>query len=207
MRMNREQRGGFLVGVLVGVLAGMLVSLAIAIYVTKMPVPFVNKVPQRSPAADQAEAERNRSWDPNAPLAGAKGNGKAGGAAAGTTPAAVAPASAPTSARDPAAILAGKTPPAADNTPIAGAVSALPQADPFLYFVQAGAYAKSDDADQQRARLAMMGVTAKVIEREQSGRTVYRVRVGPYEKKDEAEAMRDRLKNEGVDSALVRVNK
>jgi cell division protein FtsN len=190
------------------VLAGMLVSLAIAIYVTKMPVPFVNKVPQRSPAADQAEAERNRNWDPNAPLAGTKGNGKTAGASApGTAPAAAPAASAPPSARDPAAILAGKTPPAADNTPIAGAVSALPQADPFLYFVQAGAYAKGDDADQQRARLAMMGVTAKVIEREQSGRTVYRVRVGPYEKKDEAEAMRDRLKNEGVDSALVRVNK
>jgi cell division protein FtsN len=203
MHMNRQQRGGFLVGVLVGVLAGMLVSLAIAIYVTKMPVPFVNKVLQRSPAAEQAEAERNRNWDPNAPLAG-KGNGKAAGASA---PGAAPAASAPPSARDPAAILAGKTPPAADNTPIPGAVSALPQADPFLYFVQAGAYAKNDDADQQRARLAMMGVTAKVIEREQSGRTVYRVRVGPYEKKDEAEAMRDRLKNEGVDSALVRVNK
>lgn len=201
--MNRRQRGGFLVGVLVGLLAGMLVSLAIAMYVTKMPVPFVNKVPQRSPAQDEAEAERNRKWDPNAPLAG-KGNGKAASAAAS---AAAPAASAPSSTRDPAAILAGKTPPSPDNTPIAGAVSALPQADPFLYFVQAGAYAKSDDADQQRARLAMMGVTAKVIEREQSGRTVYRVRVGPYEKKDEAEAMRDRLKNEGVDSALVRVNK
>ncbi|MFX7910586.1 hypothetical protein ABTK30_20075, partial [Acinetobacter baumannii] len=40
------------------------------LYITKSPFPFTNKVPQRTAEQDAAEAERNRNWDPNAPLAG-----------------------------------------------------------------------------------------------------------------------------------------
>jgi cell division protein FtsN len=79
--------------------------------------------------------------------------------------------------------------------------------DPFTYFVQAGAYGRSEDAEQQRARLAMLGFTAKVTEREQSGRTVYRVRVGPFEKKEEADAAKSKLDGNRIDAALVRVQK
>jgi cell division protein FtsN len=53
----------------------------------------------------------------------------------------------------------------------------------------------------------LMGLAAKITEREQAGRTVYRVRVGPYERKEEAEAARERLAASGVDSALVRVQR
>ena len=38
------------------------------------------------------------------------------------------------------------------------------------------------------ANLALMGLLAKVTEREQAGRTVYRVRLGPYDRKDDADA-------------------
>ena len=40
--VNR-QRGGTVVGVIVGILLGLVAALAVAIYVTKVPVPFVNK--------------------------------------------------------------------------------------------------------------------------------------------------------------------
>ena len=73
--------------------------------------------------------------------------------------------------------------------------------------MQAGAYARTEEAEQQRARLAMIGVAARITEREQSGRTVYRVRVGPFEQKEEAESTRDKLASSGVESALVRVQK
>ena len=79
--------------------------------------------------------------------------------------------------------------------------------DPFSYFVQAGAFARAEDAEQQRARLALLGVAAKVTEREQAGRTVYRVRLGPYEKKDDADVARAKLESGGVEAALVRVQK
>ena len=65
-----RQRGGFLIGFVVGLLIGLAAALGVALYVTKAPNPFVNKVPARSPSQDAAEAERNRSWDPNSALAG-----------------------------------------------------------------------------------------------------------------------------------------
>lgn len=78
-------------------------------------------------------------------------------------------------------------------------------ADPFTYFVQAGAFRTPEDADAQRARLSLMGVEARVTEREQSGRTVYRVRVGPFQNHDAASRVKERLDGNGFDSALVRV--
>ena len=86
------------------------------------------------------------------------------------------------------------------------AAAALPDsgADPFNYFVQAGAFRTQQDADAQRAKLAMMGWEARVSEREQNGRTVYRVRVGPFGKRDDAQQIKEKLDGAAVDSALVR---
>ncbi len=64
------QRGGFFLGVVVGLLTGLALALGVALYVTKVPVPFLDKVPQRGADQDAAESERNRNWNPNAPLAG-----------------------------------------------------------------------------------------------------------------------------------------
>jgi cell division protein FtsN len=79
--------------------------------------------------------------------------------------------------------------------------------DAFVYFVQAGAYSRPDDAEQQRAKLAMLGLDARVTEREQSGRTVYRVRVGPFERRDDAESAQGRLADASVEANLVRVER
>jgi len=198
----KSQRGGFAMGLIVGLLIGLALALAVALYVTKVPVPFVNKVPQRTAEQDAAEQEKNRNWDPNAGLTHKQG-ARPPAAASGAVP---APAAAPpvaaatpaSAARDPAAILAARE---------TSTVKPTPAADPFNYFVQAGAFAKPEDAEQQRARLAMMGYEAKVTEREQSGRTVYRVRIGPFPAKDAADGAKDKLAAAGVESALVRVQK
>jgi cell division protein FtsN len=202
----KSQRGGFAMGLIVGLLIGLALALAVALYVTKVPVPFVNKVPQRTAEQDAAEQEKNRNWDPNAGLAHKPGT-KPPATAASTPVVTIAPPTASAAppavtaappARDPAAILAARE---------ASTVKPTPAADPFNYFVQAGAFAKPEDAEQQRARLAMMGYEAKVTEREQSGRTVYRVRIGPFPVKDAADGAKDKLAAAGVDSALVRVQK
>ena len=223
----RLQRGGFVMGLIVGLLVGLALALGVALYVTKVPVPFVNKVPQRTAEQDAAEAEKNKNWDPNGPLYG-KNPARPGTAASGVvasppgrveTPVVTAPAasaitaarasaSTPTSTRDAAAILADR--PTA-TAPIVASTKAIastrPGTDPFSYFVQAGAFARPEDADQQRAKLAMLGLTAKVTEREQAGRTVYRVRLGPFDKKEEADATKEKLDGSGVESALVRVQR
>ena len=53
----------------------------------------------------------------------------------------------------------------------------------------------------------MQGITARVTEREQAGRTIYRVRLGPYNSKADADSARSRLENAGVTAALVRVQR
>ena len=89
----------------------------------------------------------------------------------------------------------------------AGAAPATGGAEPFVYFVQAGAFRDSGDADAQKARLSLLGMNARVTEREQAGRTVYRVRLGPFNNKAEADGARARLENNGLDAALVRVER
>jgi cell division protein FtsN len=221
--MKNTQRGGFAVGLIVGLLIGLALALGVALYVTKVPVPFVNKVPQRTPSQDAAEAEKNKNWDPNSPLYG-KNPAKPGSAPAGGTPAmatvpatvpATTPATppatttttAPGSTRDPAAILGERPAPAKAAAASAPGALSSSGADPFQYFVQAGAYGRSEDAEQQRAKLAMLGLEAKLTEREQSGRTVFRVRVGPFDRKGDADAAKDKLTEAGVESALVRVQR
>ncbi len=220
----RGQRGGFLIGLVIGLLIGLALALGVALYVTKAPNPFVNKVQPRPAGQDAADIERNRSWDPNSSLAGKNPAPVAASApATGVLPptATANPTLAPPTVIDPtlpnAASAARPTRPATGASGTATAAASAPSArasqalaagaDPFSYFVQAGAFARSEDAEQQRAKLALLGVESKLTEREQGGRTVYRVRVGPFEKKEEADAAKEKLGDAGVDSALVRVQK
>lgn len=206
-----RQNGGFAMGLVAGLLIGLALALAVALYITKAPIPFINKVPQRTAEQDSAETARNRHWDPNALLGGAAASrpaaatGAAPASAGAATAAAPRPASAPgasTPGRDPAALLAGAPAPRP-----AAAPSAAGDAAAFIYFVQAGAYLRAEDAEQQRARLALMGQSAKVSEREQAGRTVYRVRMGPYPVRDEADALQGKMKEAGIEAQIVRVEK
>jgi cell division protein FtsN len=189
------ERGGFAIGLVAGLLIGLALALGVALYITKAPLPFIDKVPQRTVEQDQAEAERNKTWDPNAPLAPQlPGVGSASQpATAAVPPPGINPAL--PSARDPAAILSG------------GDVSTPPVVAAFTYFVQVGAYTRAADAEAQRASLGMQGFSAKVYEREQAGRTVYRVRLGPFDVKSEADVEQLRLKSAGLEAQLVRVQK
>ena len=216
MKSAQAQRGGFGMGLIVGLVIGLALAVGVALYVTKAPVPFVNKVPQRSAEQDAAEAQRNKNWDPNAPLASkvprplpTQAEGAASAASAGA-PAGAATASAPAAVRNPAAILAGQAPApgvAASAAPNIKASKAAPGSDPFTYFVQAGAFQRAEDAEAQRAKLTMLGLEPRILEREQSGRTVYRVRMGPFEKQAEAEALREKLAATGMEAALVRIER
>lgn len=202
-----RQRGSFVVGLIVGLLVGLALALGVALYIAKVPVPFINKVPQRTAEQDAAEVEKNKNWDPNSSLYSKVPVAKPGSVASGpvavvppgTLPPAVVPPPAASIAKpDPAAILSGKA-----EAPL----STKPGSDALSYFVQAGAFGRVDDAEAQRAKLAMSGYQAKVTEREQSGRTVYRVRLGPFDRKEEAAQVKAKLESVGVESALVQVQK
>lgn len=199
----KQQRGGTILGLIIGVVIGLGVALAVALYVTKTPVPFMNKGQNRTPEQDAAEEKKNKDWDPNAPLYNKS-----------KTPAPAASAAKPAGKpATPAPAPAVKQPaPKAEAKPSADPLGDLARAkagtaDPFSYFVQVGAFRTPEDAETQRAKLSLTGVEAKVTEKEQSGRQIYRVRVGPFDKKDEAEKTKDRLEAAGHETALVRVQR
>jgi len=211
------QRGGTLLGIVIGALIGLGAALAVAVYITKVPVPFMNKSQARNPDSDAAEAKKNKDWNPNAPLAG-----KNPPKPAATPPAAAGaevsgapvpdPAAPKAAASAPAKTAATKPAPAADplgdlaKAKVEG-LSSGPSVDPFSYFIQAGAFRTPEDAEQQRAKLLLLGMQAKVSEREQAGRTVYRVRLGPFDKKEDADKAKERLDNNSIETALVRVQR
>ena len=70
----KQQRGGTLVGFIIGLVVGLAVALGVAVYITKVPIPFMNKGASRAADQDAAEDQKNKDWDPNAPLYGKKAN-------------------------------------------------------------------------------------------------------------------------------------
>jgi cell division protein FtsN len=214
--MKQKQRGNTLVGIIIGVVLGLAAALAVAVYVTKVPVPFLNKGPSRSAEQDAAESRKNQNWDPNAPLYG-KNPAKALPPAPGIPASAAPPAARASEPAAPAREAAREKPPEApavtgrpapaDPLGDLAAARAAGGSDPFMYFVQAGAFRTSEDAEAQRAKLSLMGIDARVTEREQAGRQVYRVRLGPFTNKDEADRQKEKLDAGGFDTALVRVQR
>lgn len=63
--MQHKQQGGTAIGFILGLIVGMGAALGVAVYVTKVPVPFVTKGGLRSQEQDAAEAQKNRNWNPN----------------------------------------------------------------------------------------------------------------------------------------------
>lgn len=193
-------KGGTLGGFIAGILLGLAVALAVAVYVTKVPVPLVDRGVQRSPDQDAIEVERNKDWNPNATIAP-----KANLPAPASAPAVEAPA--------PETAPAISKPSNTSADPLGQLIDSrsagtdTPVADPFNYFIQTGAFRNPDEAESQRAQLAMLGFDAKVSEREQGAKPIYRVRLGPFNKKIDAEVMQERIKGQGIEANLVRVQR
>lgn len=206
MTLNKQGGGTFL-GFIIGLVLGLGVALAVAIYVTKVPTPFSNKNQPRTSAQDVQETEKNKDWNPNSvlqPKAPAEPPAAPDASAAVTAPQtadkAITPPR-PAVTADPLGDLAKAK--SGLNTPAAPTDAN----DPFDYVVQAGAYRTSADADAQKAKLALLGLDAKVSERDQAGRVVYRVRLGPFSDKSAAERIRAQLESNGIDNTLVRLQR
>jgi cell division protein FtsN len=213
----QSQRGGTLLGFVLGLVIGLIIALGVAMYVTKVPMPFSNKNQSRSADQDAVEAEKNKDWNPNGAIQSKPATPEAPADAATANPAAATAgvpnpgAGAPTPAVTADPLAAAASAPAASAPPPAATPQAANKApatnDPFTYFVQAGAFKSAADADAQKAKLSMMGIEAKVSEREQAGRAIFRVRSGPFDDKDQAEKIKARLDANGMDAALVRVQR
>jgi cell division protein FtsN len=185
-KLLSRQRGSTVAGVLVGLLIGVLIAAGVALYINFGPKPFVNKVDQ-APRATQSETQAQ-----SAPIAlpGKPGDTPVNQAAPADKP-----------KYDFYKILPGGE---QASAPVS-VKPAEPAAASDRIFLQAGAFQNPLDADNLRARLALMSIESNVQRVDLSEKGVfYRVRVGPFATADGADAMRARLLTEGIESSVVR---
>lgn len=180
---TRSRSGGaLLLGLFIGFLLGLAAAAAIAVYIFKTPVPFLNKA---KPADKAAPAGATLADAPKAP---APGDGKP--------------------RFDFYRILPGQEE-AVSSEQIkqaaqAQAKSGAPSGD--LYFLQAGAFQNPADADNLKAKLALLGFEASMEPTNLAEKGVwYRVRLGPYARVDELDRARAELAQNGIDAALIKI--
>lgn len=166
------------------------------------------EIAQKEAAAEarRAEAQAAREAAPPAdPLGDAIAALKTEPKAPAAAPA--APAAAPAAAAAPAPAPAAPAPaaPAAPTpAPAAPAPAAAAGTDNVIYYLQAGAFREMEDAENVRAKLALLGFEAAITDRSTDAGVLHRVRVGPYPNAEAMNRARAKLQGGGIDVAIVR---
>jgi cell division protein FtsN len=196
---QKKSGGGTVLGVFIGLVIGISIAFGVVWYLNKSPLPFQNKYE----GAPKGEI----------------GKSAAGGNAAAQPPAALPgkPGDKPTDRRfEFYGLLEGKQPATqgaaapAPAAPAAPAVSIAPAADAKpapveIFFLQVGAFQKTADADNLKAKLALTGLETSVQEVSipEKG-TMHRVRVGPFRSPEEMNKARTLLAQNGVQGSVVK---
>ncbi len=170
-------------GFVAGLLSGIGLSTVAAFYITHSPVPFVNKV--QRPTENVNPGGGGQLPDPNKPLYPNR---------------AVLPVPPPATA-----------PGAQDKPPAAAAAAPAPTPAPAApdnsgrLMLQTGAFKSAEDADAMRARLALLGLDARVYQVTLDGgaTVLYRVRIGPYRELDDLSGIRRTLSENGIEAQVV----
>ena len=188
---RKRSEGNFLAGIGVGVLVGLAVSLGIAFYLNRTPIPFMTAKPKQ-------EEKKDSKAKPPA-IAGLPQNS--------ATPAMSTPEK---PKFDFYRILPGSEEPVTEKEirerQRASAKGGQQDAAKDVYFIQAGSFQNPAEADNQKARLAILGYESSVEPANLPDKgTWYRVRLGPYAKVEEINKVRQALAQNGIDASLVKV--
>ena len=202
-----------LLGIIIGLLLGIVISLAVALWLNRLSNPFVDKgkgvepLPKIGPAQPPPPAEAARAAEQ---------------AAKGKTPEKSAKGERPRfefyqilpgekevtdkemkEAKDAKAAQSAKAPSVAPK-PGSSPASPKPHSGE-IYWLQAGAFGDEKEADNLRARIALIGLEASVrpVAVPDKG-TLYRVRLGPYQSLDDANRIKGALSQNGVGAAIIR---
>jgi len=185
---RKRSEGNFLAGMGVGVLVGLAVSLAIAFYLNRTPIPFMTAKPK---------VEKNGTTAKPPAIAGLPRGG-------------AAPSGTEKPKFDFYRILPGAEEPVTEKEirerARASTKGGQQEAAKDVYFIQAGSFQNPADADNQKARLAILGFDSSVEPANLPDKgTWYRVRMGPYAKVDEINKVRQALAQNGIDASLIKV--
>ena len=186
-RSGRRSGSSLLVGILVGLVLGLVVALGVAWYINKMPSPFSSR--PATPPTPPAKVEAPKP----PPTQAAKVDDKA----------------AAKSDEKPRFDFYKILPGSEEATPEKAAKDAPKASTPSgkeAFFLQAGSFQNAPDADNLKARLALLGVEAGIETTSLPDKGVWhRVRIGPYTSVEELNRTRDTLKQNGVQTTLVKV--
>ena len=191
IKPRKRESGNFLAGMGVGVLVGLLISLAIAFYLNRTPIPFMTAKPKH------AEKEGAAAAKPPV-IAGLPQGG-------------AAPAPAPEKPKfDFYRILPGSEEPVTEKEirerQRAAAKGGQQSGAKDVYFIQAGSFQNPADADNQKARLAILGFESSVEPANLPDKgTWYRVRMGPYARLEEINKVRQVLAQSGIEANMIKV--
>ena len=199
---RKKARGGTLIGMFIGLVIGVVVAAAVVWTMNKSPLPFSKHVTAPPPPPEGGKSSGGKAVTP-------------GGDAQPAQPMAL-----PGKPGDPIPekrfqfydILPGKSDAVPDKTPKPVAKEEPkkeekkeePKEIKTPRFLQAGSFSTPQDADNQKAKLAFIGVEAVVQQVMVQDKTYYRVRVGPYTKIDELNKVRAELARNGVEAQLVK---
>jgi cell division protein FtsN len=169
------------------VVIGLAVSLGIAFYLNRSPVPFIT--------AKARPVEKDAGRAP---------------AIAGLPQTATASATAPEKPKfDFYKILPGAEEPVTERElreRMRAGKGGQQDVSKDVYFIQAGSFQNPADADNQKARLAILGFESSVEPANLPDKgTWYRVRMGPYQKLDEINRIRQSLAQAGIEANLVKI--
>jgi cell division protein FtsN len=206
----RRQQGNTLTGIIIGLIVGLAIAVAVALAITKGATPFTDK---SNKLGKTAEPTAGQVSDPNKPLYGSKEAAREANRKLADKPKAaeVDPlAQVIAGMKDPADLKAeGKPVSAAAPTPAATHELARVVAadDKVVYFLQAGAFREMSDAENTRAKLALLGFEATISDRTSDAGVLHRVRIGPYSQVEAMNKARAKLIDSGIDVAIVRNQK
>jgi cell division protein FtsN len=216
MRNHHTQRGSTMLGFIAGLVAGLVISVIIAMVVTKSAVPFSQKQSKQGKISEPASADAS---DPNKPLYSSALAEKdfskpaAKTAEANETDDEPVPESKSTHsdrAKDVRVYentIADKTKVRPSNATPAVVKKESHGDDIMAYYLQTNAYSNQAEAQNERAKLALLGLEAKISDTNINGTALFRVRVGPYPNVEAMNKMRSMLTDNGISTAVVPVRK
>lgn len=209
-----------MLGILFGLVLGILIALGVAWYVNKAPLPFQNKTGKPAAPATKPAAPVAKPNEPAEPAQEPARQAKAAPAAPEVSPATkpAAPVTLPGRPGEKPAerprfdfykmLPSGEEPSAKPERPEKKpeAAPSPPAASPTEpMFLQAGSFQNPDEADNLKAKLALLGLEAGVQATELPGKgTVHRVRIGPFTKPGAMNRARTLLAENGVQAKVVK---
>ena len=174
---GRRNGSSLLAGILIGLVMGLGIALGVAWYINKMPNPFSSRAPTKTEAPKPPLPPQTARVEDKAPKAEDKPR------------------------FDFYKILPGDDTEKQAKDTKKGSTPAGREA----FFLQAGAFQNAPDADNLKARLALLGIEANIETSAVPDKGVWhRVRIGPYTSVEELNQTRDTLKQNGVQTTLIK---